>query len=357
MKTTVSLTAVACAVFLTACGAGGGSGTIVGLPGQPTTPTTPTNPTPPADPNALQPAGTFSYAAGSTELSAITALNNARVAYGVGGLAQNSKLDVAATNHAKYVSTRWGAGDFANVGHVEDGSKPGYTGVNPADRILYAGYAASTSGENLTTFISVDGVTSTPGAVAVNILLSGPYHRFGLFDGSRDAGVYDASARFTGEGGINHSIVIDMAVAQGVSPQLPANTWVGMWPVNNATDVMYAFAGESPNPIPVNNGACAGYPVSIQGPRSFDLTTTAFTLAEAVSGTAVNTQLSTYTTDVNPAYARPNVAYIIPFKPLKLATKYTAHFVGTIGGQAVDKSWSFTTTASNTKQLYGCDPS
>jgi uncharacterized protein YkwD len=347
-----TISAISFATVLAGCGGGGGGSTSTPVP--PTTPTTPTTPT--IDPNALQltvPNPTYTGSA----LSAYNTLAAARAAYGVGQYAQNAKLDTAAKNHALYITTRWGAKDFATVEHVEDPSKSGFTGINPSDRIAFAGYAAAANSEALTTFISVDGVTSDAGVVATNNLLSAPYHRFALLDSYRDVGVYDSPAVFAGEGGTNHTFVFNMAIAQADKQQLPAQSWVGTWPVDAATGVMYSFAGESPNPIPANNGACAGYPISVAVRPDMTLNTTTFTLAEAAGGQAISVQLSTAATDVNPTLARASAAYIIPFKPLKLNTKYTAHFVGSVNGTAVDKTWSFTTTAQNQKLIYGCDPS
>lgn len=341
---------IAAALLLTACGGGGG--------GSPATNVPPPPPPPPVDQNALQttvPVGT--YGAGSVAAAAFSAINGARQVYGVGLYAQNAKLDVSANNHAQYISQRWGAQDFVNTGHAEEGTKPGFTGVNPSDRVAFAGYAAASSGEDLAVFITADGVTSDPGIVAANTLLSGPYHRFSLFDGSRDVGIANVSARFPGEGGTNNAFVVNIGVAQGVQVQLPAQSWVGVWPAENADGVMYSFAGESPNPIPANNGACAGYPVSLQVRQGLTLNTTSFTLVETAGGAPVSVQLSTVATDKNPSLGRANTAYIIPFKPLKLGTKYTARFVGSAGNTQLDKTWSFTTMAQNTKLVYGCDPS
>lgn len=363
MKTKHTLISICCATFVSACG-GGGSAAVGNT--APTTPTTCANgaldyPTCSApvkpDPNALQDTVPSAiYATGTLAASAYSTLNSARQAYGTGLLAQNVKLDIAAGNHAKYASQRYGEADFADTGHTENVSKSGYTGVNPVDRMAYAGYVATVVGEDMTTFISVDGVSSDPGVVAVNTLLSGPYHRFGLFDGNRDVGIGNVAARFSGEGGTNNTVVIDMGVVQGAQVQLPTTSWVGVWPVSGADNVMYGFAGETPNPIPVNNGACAGYPVSVQVRNGGTLTTSSFTMADA-SGAAVSVQLSTVATDFNPAQARANSAYIIPFKPLKLATKYTVHFLGSANGATIDKTWSFTTTSQNQKRIYGCDPS
>jgi uncharacterized protein YkwD len=371
MKTKLVLLTLATSIALIGCGGGGGGGSAsspVATPAPTPVPTptptptpapTPTpDPTPVADQNALQgsvAAGT--YAAGSVELSAFVTLNAARDAYGVGQVAQNAQLDTAALNHAAYIMGRQQAGDYNSIGHGEDPAKAGFTGATAADRIAFAKYAAVSTGEDISIMIEVDGAQSAPGAVAVNAFLSGPYHRFSLLDGQRDVGIGQTQARFTGEGGVNHALVANFGVAQGKAPQLPAANWVGVWPAENAKDVMYSFAGEAPNPIPVNNGACAGYPVSVQVRNGMVLTVNTFTLAETTTGAAVSAQLTTKDTEINASQLRTNTAYVIPYKPLKLNTSYTAHFVGSRNGVAIDKSWTFTTTSQNTKQVYGCDPS
>jgi uncharacterized protein YkwD len=355
MKTDLISLTVAASLTLTGCG--GGSGSPSGTPAPDTAALTPSPIVATPNPTSLQDTvSSAPYPVGSTELAAYTELNNARAAYGVGKVSASANLSTAALNHAKYLDARFRAGDYA-AGHTEDPAFANFTGATPADRVAFAKYAAISSGEDLSVIIAVDGVLSEPGTVAVETLLSGPYHRFSLFDGSRDVGFGHTEIRITGTGGVQHTVVANFGVAQGNQPQAPADDWIGVWPLDKATDVMYGFAGESPNPIPANNGRCAGYPVSLQANAGVTLTTTTFTLVEAATGAPVNVQLSTSATDVNPAYARANSAYIIPFKPLKLATRYMAHFVGAQNGVAIDKTWSFDTRADNTKMVHGCDPS
>lgn len=359
MKTKLTILTIAASMGLAGCGGGGaGGGSAASSPSN-STGSSPSTPTPPAaDPAALQDTvATSTYAAGSIELSAFTALNQARAAYGVGQVAQNSQLDTAAQNHTAYINGRFQAGDYTAATHTENPAYAGFTGAAPADRIAYAKYAASQTSEDLSSIIAVDGVTSDPGVVAMDTLLSGPYHRFSLLDGYRDVGVAHTSIRPANSGGTLNTIVADFGVAQASQAQAPASGWIGVWPADNATGVLYSLSGESPDPIPSNKGMCAGYPVSLQAKAGVTLATTAFTLTETASGAVVDVQLSTRATDANPTYARANTAYIIPYLPLKLATKYTAHFVGSQNGTAIDKTWSFTTRADNVKSIYGCNPS
>lgn len=358
MKSKLTLMTIAIAVLAAGCGGGGGSSNSgpVAVTPAPTTPTTPTTPTP--DPSAPQTTPqTPTYTAGSIAQSAFATLNQARTAYGVGLAIQQSQLDTAAANHANYIGIQFQAGNYNAATHSEDPAKPGFTGVTAQDRVAYAKYAAMSSSESLSSVIAVDGVASDPGVVSITGLLSAPYHRFGLFEGYREIGIGHNSQRLPNEGGVRNTVVFNVAIPQSQQAQAPAADWIGAWPVDGATNVLYSFSGESPDPIPSLNGACAGYPVSLQVRSGQVLSTTTFTLVETASGAPVSVQLSTAQNDANPDMARTNTAYIIPYKPLKLATKYTAHFVGSRNGVAIDKTWTFTTQADNAKMIFGCDPS
>jgi len=79
------------------------------------------------------------YASGSVELQAFTELNNFRKMVGLGLLAQNSKIDSAAANHANYISQNIDT-DLTVFGHYEVATKAGYTGVAPGDRTAFTSY-------------------------------------------------------------------------------------------------------------------------------------------------------------------------------------------------------------------------
>jgi uncharacterized protein YkwD len=350
MKTKISVVIAALSIGLVGCGGGGG-----GSAG--TSPVPTPTPGPVVDVNALQASvAVASYSTGSFEAEAYSALSNARSQYGVGLVAESSPLNMAANNHAKYIVAQFQAGDYSS-GHTENPAKSGYTGATPLERAQYAKFDGSAVAETIAGFIEVDGVQSKPGVVAIDNLLSAPYHRIALLGGQRNVGVGHASIRIAGEGGLHHVFVANFGIQNGQQAQLPPQDWIGVWPASGAVDVMYGFAGEMPDPIPVVKGACAGYPVSMQIRNGLTLTTKSFTLSETVSGAPVDVQLSTADTDKNPEYANGSTAYIIPFKPLKAGVQYTAKFSGAKNGVAFDKSWSFTTVGKNTRAVYGCDPS
>ncbi len=133
------------AASLSACGGGGSSPST---PAVATTCTSPqvlvngvcTNPISTVIPANLQsnvPVPT--YASGSVELQAFTELNNFRKMVGLGLLAQNSKIDSAAANHANYISQNIDT-DLTVFGHYEVATKAGYTGVAPGDRTAFTSY-------------------------------------------------------------------------------------------------------------------------------------------------------------------------------------------------------------------------
>ncbi|MHB8951176.1 MAG: CAP domain-containing protein, partial [Rhodoferax sp.] len=73
------------------------------------------------------------YAADSEELVAFNVLNAQRAHCGFGLLAQDTKIDVAAKNHASYLILNHLQGHYQASGDL------GFTGVTPADRVLSAG--------------------------------------------------------------------------------------------------------------------------------------------------------------------------------------------------------------------------
>jgi hypothetical protein len=65
-----------------------------------------------------------------------------------------------------------------------------------------------------------------------------------------------------------------------------------------------------------------------------------FTVAPR-GGSALSTRLLSYAAGT--ADATRTAAAIVPLAPLKSATTYDVNFTGTVGGVAVNTSWSFST--------------
>jgi len=316
LKLTLSTAALAA---LTACG--GGSTSQGGGD-------TPTQTPPPAEQTYFtdnKPANISalpgSYADVNRSL-AFERLNAVRQEVGLGALRQVAQIDNAAQGHADWLSLN----DY--YGHYQVVGTPGFTGQTPEARNLAAGY------NNFLTEVQSTEYSPQPGDEHVNDLLTGPYHRMAMF-------YYRAD-----EAGVGHNaeypsnIVINLGRNPG---QGAPSTLAVIWPADGSTNVRQDAAPEVPNPMPENNGAPYGYPVSLCTHELKTLVVTAFTLEDQFGGT-VSTKLLDYATDDNlRAYRARHFASIIPRAPLESGKTYVAKFTGTIDGTPYTKQWSFTT--------------
>lgn len=342
---------------LVGCGGGGGSSAPAGGPVATTpTPSVPTpTPTPTPTPVVLapttQPAVTPTYAAASQQLRAFDALKTFRAALNLGPVNQNAKIDMAAQNHSDYVATNNGGA----TPHDEVAGKPGFTGVTVQDRLMTAGYAATTASE----VIGWTGVNADAAEV-IEGLSATVYHRvLMMMQHWTDVGI---APPVNGDAG--RPAYIDFGTL--TTKQNVAGDYVGVYPANGQTAVGLTHAPEAPNPFPELDGTAAsfctktGFPISVMTEASTTLAVTSFTVTEEGQTTPVDVRLLTSATDKTgllPAY----MAFIVGKAPFKASTKYNVTFTGTATGAAtgaangvlsVNKSWSFTTAAKD----YRCQP-
>lgn len=346
-KIKTSATAVAIALFLTACGGGGDTAPNTQVGNNPTVPPVAVPAPGPvvasADLQTTVPA--LSYAAASAEHEFVTALNQFRASVGLGLLAQNELLDKSARNHLEYVLKN----DVLNGGqvnmrsndpatgrsmfHIENASYPLFTGIAEADRARFVGYAGTYVGEELA-FAGGKG-----GRVALNTLAATIYHRAGLMmQGLRDVGVAaaaDRSQTFTLEFGY-------------VKPQSNASDFVGVYPANNQAGVGLHTHVETPNPFPELSTANddfptkTGYPVSVMVKEGVQLEVLTFAMTEAGSAAPLQGRIMTRDNDPN-RYLSTNVAFFIASTRLKPNTIYNVTFSGRANNVVINKAWSFTT--------------
>jgi uncharacterized protein YkwD len=346
MKFKTSVSAVAVAVFLVACGGGGGSTPAAPIATVP--PVTPPAPAPvvtPADLQTSVPALTYSTV--SAEHQFVTALNQFRAQVGLGLLAQNDLLDKSARNHLEYVlkndvllggQVNMRTNDPAtgrSMFHIENASYPLFTGVQELDRAKVVGYTGPYVGEELA-FAGGKG-----GAVALSSLTSTIYHRAGLMmQGLRDVGVAvgaNASQTFTLEFGY-------------VKQQSNASDFVGVYPANNQTGVGLNTGVETPNPFPELSTANddfptkTGYPVSVVVKEGVALEVLTFTMTEAGTTAPLTGRIMTKDNDPN-RYLASNIAFFVASGKLKPNTTYTMVFSGRANNAVINKTWSFTTGA------------
>ena len=322
-------------LILAACGGGGGS----------TSTTTPVTPpvsqtcangasdyptcTPPVTPGNLQqtvPAPT--YLATSDEVVTFNELNGFRKAIGLGLLAQSLPLDTASRNHSTYIVTN------QIFSHVEDSTKPGFTGVNPSDRDTFAGYTSATLGGE------VIGGGSAP--TGIRGLINTIYHRDLLaFQGFTDVGISYMN-------GWSNPLVIDFGSKKA---QVNASNFTTTYPFDKQINLPLTMMVESPNPFPDLSTSNSDFPTKTSSPISFysvagsTLSVTSFTVMQAGQTTPLSVRLLTAANDPNKD-VQPNVAHIVGNAPFTANTQYVVNFVGSVNGIAINKTWSFTTGSS-----------
>ena len=329
-KTSVllSLAAVAALLVLAGCGGGGGGGAAA--------PATRT-----ADATTVSP---VAHAAGSEELAAFQLLNAERERCGFGGLTQNAQLDAAARAHANYQIIN------SVVSHLEDASKPGFTGVTAADRIAAAGYTdAGALSDEIAGFLGTSQKAGL-GAAALRNLLNAPYHLQGLMSGFRDVGISVRSSADTGVGAAAVILQINAAYKRLAGPQLFAAPEVHTYPCEGSSGVNFKLSNEDPNPVPGRDLSTTplGSSVYIAVRDGNVLNITSASLIQLSTGQPVT--LRTPITAANDPYApcaagcfKSHQAYVVADAPLQANMSYQLTLNGTNNGTAFSRTFSFAT--------------
>lgn len=291
-------------------------------------------------------------------------LNLVRSQGGMSTYARHAQLDQAATNHATYIQTN------NQTGHQQQVGLPGFTGVNPWDRVIALGYPTAYVSENIS-YGDANGFDS------VDLLMSAIYHRFGFLDFARDvvgigatsqasqlaASVYNMGNNLLNTACLNASSAIPLGtyytnVCQGgkvlpvasydqaMNTLINANPGLVVWPPINGYDIPPAFFEESPDPLP--DLSVSGYPVSVQfNPNQFSkVTVTRFALFQADSNQEISTRQLNETTDPNKRFSNLEYA-LFPLQRLAWDTAYRAELEYTANNASQRFSWNFVTRSPN----------
>jgi hypothetical protein len=207
-------------------------------------------------------------------------LNQIRVRAGMTEFLQNPQLETAAFNHANYLA------DNLFMGHYESEGSPGFTGVSPIDRTIFAGYHSLLISENISYYN--EGGSSI---VSIDNLMGTIYHRLAFLDFvNNEVGVgiahvsgysvyvynmgnseYNALCQepsFSGIGSFyfnvcEPNIKIEASVFENVAFTAQGNNPnIVLWPADGDNEVPPAFFEEIPDPLP--DYSVSGYPISIQ---------------------------------------------------------------------------------------------
>lgn len=346
MKNSLSLSALSLAVALalTACGGGGGSDTGAVAP-------------PAAKSELLTDANQPSpYLVASPEKKSFDEINRVRVAGGFGAMQYEEVMSKTATAHTQYVV----AGGY--FGHIEEVGRPGFTGVTVQDRCNAAAGAAFK-------FVCGEG-----GYSIGNVSYSGfdVMSHYSLATGHLQAVLDYQSNR----GGLHISTWDIPQTTNGVAdapipgvmgfinmgysavPNVQAGI-VGVYPFDSMTAVGIGRgtpgAQFSLQTAPSGQQYWNGYGINImaQFPTSVNPVVTSFTLRKDGATVDVPTRVHEAGTMNGTEPTRAGWAILIPNVVLDANSKYNVKFVGSHGGVAAEKSWSFTTGSTPDTKMGG----
>ncbi|WP_265653801.1 CAP domain-containing protein [Verminephrobacter aporrectodeae] len=187
------------------------------------------------------------YAASSSEALAYETLNAERSRCGFGLLAQNARLDQAATAHLNYSAQN------NVVDHLQEPGKTGFTGGDPADRVAAVGYDRRQVGETMSS------VSFTENAeYAVRRTLSAPYHALVALHGFHDVGLAWGP---TADG--FRTLVMVFGLTRNAEHQDAGK--ILTYPCEGSAGVFAARGAEMPTPFPAEADAIWGQPILVKG--------------------------------------------------------------------------------------------
>ncbi|MEM5316055.1 CAP domain-containing protein [Paraburkholderia sp. JHI869] len=332
--TTLTAISFAAALTLAACGGGGGgssgsssSNSSSGSSGTSTT----------TSPTVTGTQSTPQFAANSAQLAAFNLLNQSRQQCGFAEFQENTVLDNAAQNHAKW------EGANNTVSDSEQSGQTGFTGGDYQARATYAGFPSSVfvtgaSGAGNPVF-PASFVPATAGQQFVADVLSGVYHvivagypaniiGFGEYETQTTSGAYTYTNSW-------QSMSFASTQAQTIS-NAPLT-----FPCSGATGLPYKVVSESPTPPNVSASGW-GQAQAVFGNSTTDTIVLQTATLTDSSGNVTTLQILNSTTD--PSKLIPTweaVAY--PTSPLTQNTTYTTTLTGTINGTPFSRTWSWST--------------
>ncbi len=173
-------------------------------------------------------------------------LNAWRQQAGLGALTMSPALVSAASAHGRYLATH------GVNSHRQTPGRAGFTGRQPGDRALSAGYPNRYVAEVLSTYMNESRVSDA--RRSLDDLLAGPYHRFLLLDWTRDELGIGCHQR--------EQIAWVYLLGHRGAAAAPEQPPLVVWPPDGAEDIPPVFFAEQPDPLPGH--AVSGYPISVQ---------------------------------------------------------------------------------------------
>lgn len=336
--------ALSLTLSLVACGGGGGGGSETAVPAA--------SPTVVSNVTVAIPAST--YATGSAELGGWTVLQQARVLCGFGALAQNTKLDAAELNHARYLTNVSVTSGTSLLSHYESvTSNPYYSGYSPWARTLAQGYGSQVA-EILGATVWTYDISNPPilpslqtrGEDSMRNLLNTVYHLMGaMYDGSEVGFGADIQTVASGSTRREEYRFGSLNGFQNTALNIKLGTGVlATYPCQGSTDIPSAFvpANETPNPFPAMTSSTqqVGPPIYLKVDASQVLTLTAASVSQ--NGVAVATTVLTKQNDPQLELGQHEV-FVVPNAALLPNTPTAVRLSGQIDGTPFTRNFTMTT--------------
>ncbi len=304
------------------------------------------------------------------EQLALKYINSLRQSTGLNKLAHNKTLDIAAQNHADYISDIYSKYS-KNLMHKEDNlTYPSeyYTGESSKQRGVHIGYRSLYNFENLSgghknIFVSIDS------------LMSAIYHRFTFLKNNIDEigigvnklnkrhKVYNYNmgnslinelckgASFGGKGKYvynvcgNKDLRIENTLYAMTKYHFPENSPKHIiWPPKNGRNIPPVFFEEYPDPLP--NISVSGYPISIEFNNFYyddkDIVIQSFKLFDENDNEITNAMVMDYSNDPNSKHTRFQFT-LFPMDRLEWNHIYKVEIVYYVDNEPKDISWRFLT--------------
>ena len=327
----LSASAALC-LTLAACGGGGGGGAAT-LGGRSTTTTTTSS-------NTTIPAGTTlaaaSYAPNSVQAGIFNQINAYRTECGFPALQENTILDAAAQDHAKYMTL-----NGFTVTDTEAQGNPGFTGTNGMAQAVAAGWPAGVFAGVMDVGYSGSATGSGIGVEMAMTWATGVYHQNGIIFPVQLAGVGASSGPYSGYTFNNASLQLGE-----INPNNTGGSGtIRTFPCSGITGIPYGMAGGETPVAPNISANGFGTPVTVVGNLGDNVELTSATMTSMTDGTTITLNILNASTDPNKELgAYEAVAY--PSSPLQPNTSYQVNLNVTDNGKEFNRTFTFTTGAS-----------
>lgn len=279
-------------------------------------------------------------------------LNEIRSSVGLTKFKESQNLKISAQNHANYLDKN--SIKAEDNAHGESQALPHFTGQNPAERAVFAGYNSSFVSENL----SHNQINFNS---SIDSLMSAIYHRFGFLNYASDEigvaqsgkiyvynmGNHELNLLCKSGGDFGKSGYYVTGICSDKSTKIKEKTFKNLTLPNEPKFLLYPsklpalayFGGEIPDPLP----ACkiTANPVSVWANDNLSLKMTDFKIFDGTDEIK-DTILLDKNSDINAKFSQNQFA-LFAKNVFEFDKTYRAKFSYILNGKSSDLEWEFHT--------------